>query len=484
MSINEGMVTAQDKALYKERGYTNEDMLPKTPEERISSTANYFTLWQGSIHNIPNYAAVVGFLALGLSPINTIISIALGGLAVALFMTVNGHAGAKYGIPFAMHLRSAYGSTGAKLPGFLRGGIAAIAWFGVQTYTGAAALSILISRVWPGFSNIAGGQEILGISVPVLICFAIFWAMNMAVGLGGGGVLNKFTAILSPIIFIVFGAMTVWAINVGGGLGAIFSYEGVATNVNPIYAFLIVSASFLGVWAAPGVSVADFTKDAQSQKAQSTGQISGLFVGHLIFAIMSVIIIIGGTIHYGAPTSGNGVLDFIQEWDNIPAVIVATGVFLLTTISTNATGNILPAGYQLSALLPNHIDYKKGVWIAGIVSFLIQPWRFMSGGGAILTFLNLIGALLGPVAGVMIADYYLVNNREIDMDELYFAEGQPSRYSGINVQAYIATIVGLVLSIVGQFIPALKVLSDIAWISGFAMAFITYWLLKQFSSKK
>ncbi|MBG9982595.1 cytosine permease [Aerococcaceae bacterium DSM 111020] len=484
MTINEGVVTPEDKARYRERGYVNEDMLPKTPEERISSTSNYFTLWQGSIHNIPNYAAVVGFLALGLSPLNTIIGITLGGLAVALFMTVNGHAGAKYGIPFAMHLRSTYGSAGSKLPGFLRGGVAAIAWFGVQTYTGAAALAILISRIWPGFLDIGGGQEVLGITIPVLICFAIFWALNMAVGLGGGGVLNKFTAVLSPIIFIVFGGMTIWAINVGGGIGAIMSYETVTSGVNPIYAFLIIAASFLGVWAAPGVSVADFTKDAESQKAQSTGQISGLFVGHLIFAIMSVIIIIGGTIHYGAPTSGNGVLDFIQEWDNIPAVIIATGVFLLTTISTNATGNILPAGYQLSALLPNAIDYKKGVWIAGIVSFLIQPWRFMSGGGAILVFLNLIGALLGPVAGVMVADYYLVNKRHIDMDELYYADDQASRYRGVNVQAYIATLIGLALSIIGQFVPALKVLSDVAWISGFVTAFIIYWLLKKFSSNQ
>lgn len=483
MSLNEGMVTVEQKARFKERGYNNEDILPKTADERTPSRNNYFTLWQGSIHNIPNYAAVVGFLALGLSPLNTILGIVVGGLAVALFMAINGRAGAKYGIPFAMHLRSAYGSTGAKLPGFLRGAVAAIAWFGVQTYTGAAALEILISRIWPGFSQIGGGQEIVGITIPVLICFAVFWAMNMAVGLGGGGVLNKFTAILSPIIFIVFGGMTIWAISVGGGLGAIFSYETVSTGINPIYAFMMIAASFLGVWAAPGVSVADFTKDAESQEAQSQGQISGLFVGHLIFAIMSVIIIIGGSIHYGVPSSGNGVLDFIAEWDNIPAVIVATGVFLLTTISTNATGNILPAGYQLSALLPDRIDYKKGVWIAGIVSFLIQPWRFMSGGGAILTFLNLIGALLGPVAGVMIADYFIVNKQTIDVEDLYFDEGQDSKYRGVNTQAYIATIVGLVLSIIGQFIPALKVLSDIAWLSGFATAFITYVLLKRFGNE-
>lgn len=476
--------THADVARFRQRGYTNEDMLPRTTDERTSSFSNYFTLWMGSIHNIPNYAAVVGFLALGLSPLNTMLAIAVGGLAVAAFLSINGRVGAEYGIPFAMHLRSAYGAAGAKLPGFLRGCVAAIAWFGVQTYTGAAALEILISRIWPAFKTIGGGQPVMGITIPVLICFAIFWALNMVVGLGGGGVLNKFTAILSPIIYIVFGGMTIWALKVGGGFGNILAHSTPNTGINPMVAFLMIAASFLGVWAAPGVSVADFTKDAKSVEDQAKGQTAGLFVGHAIFGIMAVIIIIGGTIKYGAPVSGNGVLDFIEQWDNVPAIILSTGVFLLTTISTNATGNIIPAGYQLSALLPHQIDYKKGVWIAGIISFLIQPWRFLSGGGAILTFLNLIGALLGPIAGVMIADYYIVNKKYINLDELYFDEHDShAKYSGISVNAYIATLVGLAFSLIGQFVPALKIFYDMAWISGFATAFVVYILLKRVNNK-
>ena len=309
----------------------------------------------------------------------------------------------------------------------------------------------------------------------------------MAIGFGGGGILNKFTAVLSPIIYLVFGGMTIWAINVGGGLGNILQYSmATESTVNPIFAYLMIIASVLSVWAAPGVSVSDFTQDAKSQKAQTQGQVASLLIGYIIFAFMAVVIIIGGTIHFGVPTSGNGVLDFINQWDSIPAIVVATLVFLMTTISTNATGNIIPAAFQLAALFPKKIDYRKGVLIAGIISVIIMPWNFMGDGGGIIVFLNAIGSLLGPVAGVMIAHYYFVNKQEIDLDQLYFDTSgkEPSQniYTGVNKQAYVATIVGLVLSMSGQFIPALSALSDMAWITGFISAFAIYYLLIKFSS--
>ncbi|MNJ51030.1 putative allantoin permease [compost metagenome] len=283
--------------------------------------------------------------------------------------------------------------------------------------------------------------------------------------------------------------MTIWAINVGGGIQSILTYKMTqGPAINPVYGYLIVIASVLAVWAAPGVSVSDFTQNAKSQKAQTIGQIGSLFVGYFIFAIMAVVIIIGGTIHYGAPTSGNGILDFINQWDSLPAILLTTLVFLLTTISTNATGNIIPAGYQLAALFPKSINYRKGVIIAGVVSVLIMPWRFMSGGSAIIVFLNGIGALLGPVAGVMIVHYYFVQRQTIDLNQLYYDEHEQatnrSIYNSVNVKAYIATLAGLILSLIGQFIPVFSFLSDIAWIAGFVTAFIIYWILIKVSPNK
>ena len=474
------IVSDQEVERFRERGY-NDDMLPKTPAKRNMSVKNYFTLWMGSVHNIPNYAAVGGFLFLGLSPLNVMFALVISAILVAAFMILNGEAGSKYGIPFAMHLRSTYGNLGAKLPGFLRGCIAAIAWFGLQTYTGSLALTIILGKLFPGFLEIGGGAEFLGIGIPAFISFTIFWVLNVAIGLGGGGILNKFTAVLSPLIYVVVIGMSVWAVNAAGGMGNILAYSaGETASVNPLYIFFMIFNSVIAVWAAPGASVSDFTQNATSTATQRKGQALSLIVAYVIFAFSSVVILIGASIRYGSPFWD--ITTVIDEWDSVPAVIGATAVFLLSTISTNATGNIIPAGYQLAALFPKKLTYRGGVVIASVISFAIMPWNLMKNSDSIYTFLNTIGAVLGPVAGVMIAHYYFVAKRTIDLDALYMAEGsdKSNPYQGLNVPAYIATIAALVISLSGSFIPALKFISDFSWFVGFFCAMFIYLVIRKF----
>lgn len=479
-------VSKETLETFRQRGYDNADVLPKPKERRNMNWVNYFTLWMGSIHNIPNYAAVGGFLGLAVAPYHIMLALVLSGLAVATFLAINGQAGTKYGIPFAMHLRSAYGVTGAKIPGFLRGVVAAIAWFGLQNYTGSVALLILISKIWPGFAQLGGGMKILGITIPGLISFTLFFLVNVLIGLGGGEVLNKFTGILTPIIYIVFGASTFWALKGAGGLGAIMAYQHPNPEpMNLFWVYLMVISSVLAVWAAPGVSVADFTQNAKSQRDQQRGQYLSLFVGYAIFALTSVIILVGGSIIIGQPQSD--VLDIINSWASLPAIGIATSVFLLTTISTNATGNIIPAGYQLSALFPKQITYKKGILIAGLISYVIMPWKMMAHPDSILVFLDLIGVLLGPVAGVLVADYYMVKHQQIDLDALYMDPKTADRsnpYVGVRKAAYVSTIVGLLVALLGKFIPALAKMSKISWLVGFAVAFACHTLISQYLKKK
>lgn len=473
-------VTEEEVDRYRQRGY-NDDLLPKTPEKRSMGIRNYFTLWMGSVHNIPNYTAVGGFLFLGLSPINVVFALIISALLVAALMVLNGEAGSKYGIPFAMHLRSTYGNIGAKLPGFLRGCVAAIAWFGLQNYTGSLALTIIIGKIWPGFLEIGGGATFLGITVPGLISFTLFWLLNVAIGLGGGGILNKFTAILSPLIYVVVIGMAAWAIWAVGGIEPIFAYSaGESGAINPVFVYFMIFNSVIAVWAAPGASVSDFTQNATSTRTQRIGQTLSLVVAYVIFAFASVIILLGSSIHYGVQEWN--ITTLIDRWDTLPA-IACNAVFLLTTISTNATGNIIPAGYQLSALFPKKINYRMGVIIAGVISFLIMPWKLMENSTSIYAFLNTIGAVLGPVAGVMIAHYFFVAKRKIDLDALYMdtsAKDEKNPYHGLNVPAYIATIIALVISLSGQFIPALASISNVSWFVGFAAALVIYLIIKRF----
>ena len=171
----------------------------------------------------PNYVMVGGFFILGLSTFSIMLAIILSAFFIAAVMVLNGAAGSKYGVPFAMILRASYGVRGALFPGLLRGGIAAIMWFGLQCYAGSLACLILIGKIWPGFLTLGGDFTLLGLSLPGLITFLIFWLVNVGIGFGGGKVLNKFTAILNPCIYIVFGGMAIWAISLVG-LGPIFDY--------------------------------------------------------------------------------------------------------------------------------------------------------------------------------------------------------------------------------------------------------------------
>ena len=466
-------------SFYEQRGY-NKDIMPKTPEQRNFNTFNYFTLWMGAVHNIPNYTAVGGFLLLGLSPLQIMIALVISSVAIGILLAANGYAGSKYGIPFAMHLRLTYGDIGAKLPGILRGVIAGIAWFGLQTYAGALALIVLLDKIFPGFSQIGGSGKFLGLTASAAIAFFIFWLINFAIGFGGGSILNKFTAVLNPLIYIIFGGMAIWGVKVGGGFNNILAYD--LTSNTPasypvILSFLVVMNSLIAVWAAPGASVADFTQSAKSTKAQVVGQIGSVVVAHILFAISSVCILIGASIFTGKQEWN--ILHIIGKWDSLIAIIFAVGVLLMTTISTNATSNIIPAAYQLSALLPKVITYKRGVIIAAVISVIIMPWKMMENSDSIFMFLNLIGAILGPVAGVMIAHFYRVIHKKVDLDRLYFdANNPPADLERLNKKAYIATIVGVLVSFLG-FMPGLKLISDLSWFVGFITAAVLYLILKK-----
>lgn len=467
-----------DAAFFERRGY-NKDVMPKTGSQRNTSTFNFFTLWMGAVHNIPNYTAVGGFLLLGLSPLQVIFALIFSSFIIASLLAVNGYAGSKYGIPFAMQLRQTYGDIGAKLPGVLRGVIAGIGWFGLQTFAGSQALLILLIKIFPGFEHLGNGTTILGITIPGLIAFLVFWAINFAIGIGGGDTLNKFTAVLNPLIYIVFGGMAIWGFMVAGGWDNIMNYEITTKSSGIIYpailSFILIFNSMMGVWAGPGSSVSDFTQKAVSTRAQIVGQVSGIVVAHLLFAFSSVFIIIGGSIFLGHQEWN--ILTIINNWDSIWAILIATGVLLMTTISTNATSNIIPAAYQLSVLMPKWINYRRGVILASVVSILIMPWKLMENEDSIFVFLNMIGAILGPVSGVLIVHFYLINRCKVDIERLYFDLNDPN-HGGLrfNFSAYVATILGVVVSLLG-FIPKFQVISDFSWFIGFIIAGVSYIIL-------
>lgn len=464
----------------KKAGFS-EDILPTKPEDRSWNVGNYASIWMGSVHNIPNYIAIGGLFALGMSVGQVFAVIMSASIIIAAAMVLNGHAGSKYGLPFAMLIRSSFGTKGAMFPGVLRGVIAAIMWFGFQTYAGSQALSILIGKLWPTYLTLGGDWNLLGLSLPGLISFLLFWLLNVALIYGGMGFLGKFTNILSPLVYIVFGGMAIWAIKLAGGIGPILAYTGAGVSGNNVIVFLAAITALVAAWAAPIVNVSDFTRLARSTKAQAVGQTLGLVVTYLLFAIASISIIVGSEIAFGTPIWN--ILDVVARFDSSFAVAISVLTLCLTTLSVNVTGNIVPAGYQLASLFPKKLTFKSGASVAAVIGILVMPWKLMENATSIFTFLNIVGGLLAPITGVMLAHYFVVSKKEIDLGELYSDHGKYNYKNGFNVNALITATVAGVLSLIGNFVPFFKPLYDISWIVGVVLAFILYSLLELRSTK-
>lgn len=465
----------------KESGY-NDDILPTKPEEKDWTIGNYATVWMGSVHNIPNYIAVGALFTLGLSVGQVFSAIMAASIILSAVMVLNGHAGSKYGLPFAMLIRSSFGTKGALIPGVLRGVIAAIMWFGFQTYAGSQALSILIAKIWPQFLTLGGNWNFLGLSLPSLIAFIVFWLFNVVLIYGGMKYLGRFTNILSPLVYIVFGGMAIWAINLAGGIGPILAYSGTGASGNPIVVFVAAITAIIAAWAAPIVNVSDFTRLARSTKAQAIGQTVGLVVTYLLFAIASISIIVGSEIAFGTPIWN--VLDVVARFDSTFAIAISVLTLCLTTLSVNVTGNIVPAGYQLASLFPKKLTFKSGATIAAIIGVLVMPWKLMENPDNIFLFLNIIGGLLAPITGVMLAHYFVVAKSEIDLKELY-ANNQKYKFkNGFNVNALITLLVAGVLSLIGNFVSFFEPLYEMSWFVGIISSFILYCLLEMRNIKR
>lgn len=469
-----------DRAEFKAAGHS-EDVLPTAQEDRKWGIGNYATVWMGSVHNIPNYAAIGGlFFALGLSVLQVFSAIMTASIILAAVMVLNGHAGSKYGLPFSMLLRASYGSKGALIPGVLRGVIVAIMWFGLQTFAGSLALSVLIAKIWPAFLTLGGGWSFLGLTLPAMISFLLFWLLNVALIFGGMDFLGKFTNILSPLVYLVFGGMAIWAINLAGGIGPILNYNsaGVTDGGNSIIIFLGAVAAVIAPWAAPIVSVSDFTRLSPSHKQQAIGQSVGLIVTYLLFAVASISIFVGSKIAFGKEIWE--VTEVVERFDSGFAIGISVLTLCLTTVSVNVTGNIVPAGFQLASLFPKWLNFRTGAFLAAVVGILVMPWKLMENSGSIFTFLSIVGGILGPVTGVMLAHYFVVLKTEINLNELYLNKrnGKYRYTKGFNIKAIATTILAAVLCLIGQFVPFFKPLYDISWFVGIFSAFIIYVLLE------
>lgn len=454
----------------------NDDLAPVPRSGRTWSTYNYITLWFGMSSQIPTYLIGAGLITLGMNWWQAILTVALGNALILIPILLNSYVGARYGIPFPVFVRSSYGVFGANLPALLRAAVAC-GWFGIQVWIGGTAINLGIAALFPGWLDFGG--EIGGNPVGMWISFAIFWAIHIFIIYRGMETLRRFQTWAAPIILAFGLGLAIWMIVAAGGVGPILADPGRLNTLDEFFPVFIPSlVGVMALWATLSLNVLDFTRFAKNQKSQLIGQAVALPTAMTLFAALGVILASASNVVYGAPIWDPVVLASKIE---IPIVLaIAMLGAAVATLTVNMSANVVSPAYDFANVAPRYISRRTGGFLVGFFGVVTQPWLLLSSPDSfIFDWLGTYGGGMGAIGGVMIADYWLVRQRKLNVGALFSATGPYRFMRGWNLVALIATAVGLFIAWGGLVIPALSFLSDYGWFAGFFGAGLCYWALSR-----
>ncbi|MEK7952444.1 NCS1 family nucleobase:cation symporter-1 [Luteolibacter soli] len=483
--------------LHDER-LTNEDLAPVPPERRTWTYWNFAALWVSMAACIPTYMLASGLVEKGMNWWQAVLTVFLGNAIVLVPMILNAHAGAAYGIPFPVFCRASFGTLGANVPAVLRA-LVACGWFGIQAWIGGDAIHQILAVFFP---SMAAGAAIsgLGINASQLVCFLFFWSINMWVIYRGIHTIRVLLSIKAPLLIILGLALLCWAYSAAGGFGPMLSKPSdfgpgqPKEGQFPLF-FIGALTGMVGFWATLSLNIPDFTRYARSQKDQILGQSIGLAPTMGLYAFIGVAVTSATAVIYG----GDGIWDPVKvltRFTNPVVLVIAMLALCVATLATNIAANVVSPANDFANLAPSKISFRTGGFITGIIGVLMMPWKLVTDPtGYIFTWLLGYSALLGPIAGIMIADYFVIRHRKLDVDDLYRMNGRYRYSSGFSYAALGAFAVAVLPNLPG-FLVEIKVLDAVgvpdflevlykqAWFVGFAIAFVLYLVFRKIAPVK
>src|ERR1700746_3030643 len=442
----------------------NKDLAPIPLDHRTWGTYNYAALWVAMSVNIPTYLMASAMIAGGMNWKQALFTVFLGNVIVLIPMLLNAHAGAEYGIPFPVFARSSFGVLGANISAVLRA-LVACGWFGIQTWIGGEAINTLLAAVIPGWSH-------------VWLCFFLFWALNAIVILRGISTIRFLQGISAPALLILGLAMLWWAYSNAGGLGPMLSAPSKFHTFGEFFTFFIPSLTgVVAFWATVALNIPDFTRYAKGQREQMLGQALGLPTTMTFYSFIGIAVTSATVIVFGQAIWDPVVV--LSRLGNPIAVVIAMLALLLATLNVNVAANLVSPSNDFSNLSPRLISFRTGGLITCVVGVAVfQPWKLLANySNYIFGWLVGYSGFLGPIAGVMICDYFVVQKKILLLEDLYLRQGFYEFSRGINWRAMAALGTGAGIAFIGLIVPALRVLYDYAWFVGFAASFLVYWAL-------
>src|SRR5437016_11208914 len=476
--LPDGRVELVDTRRVEASPLYNRDLAPVPLSRRNWSTYNYAALWVSMAHCIPTYMLASGLLASGMNWSQALVTILLGNTIVLAPILLNSHPGTKYGIPFPVFARAAYGTLGSNVPALMRA-LVACGWFGIQAWIGGEALNTMFKTIVPGWTTLLGAG-VSGHTTTEWLSFLLFWGLNVFIIYRGMDLLRAVENWAAPFVLIMPGALLWWAVTKAHGFGPLLAQPGRFRSLRELLPVFVPSlTAMIGYWATLSLNMPDFTRFGRSQREQMVGQIVALPTTMSVFAAMGVMITSATVIIYG-----ESIWDPVQLVGRFTSpVVVAVSMFtaVVATLAVNIAANVVSPANDFANAFPKYVSFKTGGLITGILGIVIQPWRLLAdASGYIYTWLLGYSGGLGSIAGVLIADYWIVRRRELRLEDLYLADGV---YRGWNWRAIAATAIGCALAWGGLLVPGLKPLYDYAWFVGFFAAGTAHLILARSNTR-
>ncbi|MGH3585405.1 MAG: NCS1 family nucleobase:cation symporter-1 [Pseudonocardia sp.] len=452
---------------------TNEDLAPAT--ERTWGTYSLFAMWMSDVHSIGGYTFAAGLFFLGLFAWQVFVALVIGIVAVFLLMNLTGFAGQQTGTPFPVIARISFGVFGANLPALVRA-VVAIAWYGIQTWLASVAVVVLVLSVLPGLAPWTEGG-FLGLSPLGWLAFGLMWVLQLLVIRRGMETVRRFQDWAGPAIWVVMAALAVWVVvEAGAGFSLNLSTEPLSGGA-AVNAFVSAIALTITYFSTLLLNFCDFSRFAPDRRTVVRGNFLGLPVNFLAFAAVTVVVTAGSVVVFGEALTDP--VEIVARIGNPWVTVVGAVTFVIATIGINVVANFVSASYDLANVAPKHITFKRGGLISAVAAVALLPWQLYDSPVAVNYFLGGLGGLLGPLFGVIFADFYLVRRQAVAVPELY-VDGPASRYyyrGGWNPTALAAftpsAVVALVLALVPAFAPA----APYSWFAGVVLAGGSYLLL-------
>lgn len=445
----------------------NHDLAPAAEGKRHWGTYNFAALWISMSVNILTYMLAASLIQGGMDWKQALATIFAGNVIVLGPMLLNSHPGAKYGIPFPVLARASFGVLGANLAAVLRA-VVACGWFGIQAWIGGEAISTLLATLTPRWKDVPYGTA---------ICFLAFWLINLAVVLKGIEYIRILQGISAPVLLGVGLLLLGWAYHNAGGFGPMLSVPSRFQSFSDFLKFLIPALNgTVGFWATVSLNIPDFTRFARNQREQMIGQALALPTTMTLYAFVGIVVTSATVVIYG--TAIWDPVQLLSRFHSPIAVVISLLAIMLATLNVNIGANVVSPANDFSNLWPRRISFRTGGVITCFMGIALMPWKLLSNYKTfILGWLGGYAAFLGPVAGIMICDYFLVRRRVLLLEDLYLRGGAYEYSRGTNWRAVAALALGAATALMGLAIPALRALYDYSWFVGFSVSFVAYYAL-------